>query len=1024
MNLQNLNQLLAGLNIQNNGPPSAKPFNNSGMHMNDPDAAEPNSAVERPVGLTSFVDAEDTLTDISHATTTETTNALTAVDSEANSIDQVLNRPTFMNNITWSTTDTIGTVLQYYNLPESVLNYSTIKTCKVQYNQFMNCDIVFRIEASPIQFQAGRLWLCFEPYRDQRGARAQYGFPSSFTALAGVGYDPAKPAPSELRVPFSSILSAWDLPMGQFGSGTILVYVLSPLNSGTSTTTVTLSVQAWLENTKVRVPVQTGMASGPTLAEKQFPFGEPMHFQSNVEQSANRHQFSRMAERVSSIASFLGSFPLLANVAQPVSAFTGSVAKLAAYFGFSKPPDVSPPTKIVQHNRAAWPNADGPLPLVKLALTSDNAVNQKGRYFPNPVDEMDISYIVSNMAMLNAWSWSTTDAVGKTITVIPVHPGNSVIVSGPGSYTFRTFAPTPLAYVSTMFKYWAGSIKLKLEAVSTPFHAGRLMVVYVPDYDPFGSYSINEVGNNYSVLWDITDSSHLEFEVPFMANTPYLDCMLDDQAYTVLKNSETSGLQVRDRIRKVQNGAILVYVLNQLVAPTTTSTTISILNWIGGGEDMTFAEPVMGMYKAVDGGARIDYTGKWYDGTTMTDAPYPVPPTFLETIEEGFEEEELEVFEEKEAFDFSELEYQSDPPPDSRVVTTPSTSSAPTKAAPTGLDVNLTSTAQRQCNTQFIPMKRLNPQDRARLAMGEVVTNLRTLTRRLTPAYVMYPQAVTTAGAWTAAAVPPTNLNVLTLDPDYFGTGDGADDASLYGKQIAPARAGNVNWLTELESALSYVGRMYVFARGSRVYGIQSNASNVINASKFTTLPDETDNNFDKGTFDVRLSSIIDEDSPPRQPYFRPEDNLIGYNYANITSATLSATNYSYGFNSALSGNFAVQKAGEAGCGLVFQVPPTSKYPFKVLTTPYSTEANYIINNKYSAPRSRRFIEIRYRPFSSALSGGTSTYTPKIWPFPMTIMESAADDFSFGGLMPPPLVTKVAKGVVFPNYSTGAKISL
>lgn len=1001
--------MLQGLNIQQTGPPTGKPFNDSGKHLSDPDAAEPNSAVERPVGLTSFVDAEDTLVDVSHATTNETTRQLTAIDTEADSIDRVLNRPTFMNNIAWSTTDTIGTVLSAYNLPEAIFNFSSIKTCKVQYNQFMNCDVVFRIEASPIQFQAGRLWLCFEPYRDQRGARAQYGFPSSFTVLPGVGYDPAKPAPVELRVPFSSILGAWDLPIGQYGSGTILVYVLSPLNSGTSTTSVTLSVQAWLENTRVRVPVQTGAVGGPAFHAQEFPFGEPMHFQSKADNLANTHRFSRTAERISSIASFLGSFPLLASVAQPVAAFSGSVAKLAAYFGFSKPPDVSAPTKIVSHNRAAWPNADGPLPLVKLSLTSDNAVNQKGRYFPNPVDEMDIKYIVSNMSMLNAWSWSTTDAVGKLITVIPVHPGVAAAVSGPGTYTFKTYAPTPLAYVSSMFKYWAGAIKIRLEAVSTPFHAGRLMVAYIPDFDPFQAYTIGEVGNNYSVLWDITDSSHLEFEVPYLGNTPYLDCFMDDQAYTTLKNGETAGLQVRDRIRKVQNGSIVVYVLNQLVAPTTTSTTISVLNWIGGGEDITFAEPVMGMYKPVDGGSRIDYTSKWYDGTTMTESPYPVPPTVLSTIDE---EDDLE------------WEYQSDAPPDSRMVTTPSSSSAPVKLAPVGTDTNLMATTQRQCSAQFIPMKRIDPQDRARLAMGEVVTNLRTLTRRLTPAYIMYPQNVTTAGAWTAAAVPPTNLNVLTLDPDYFGTGDGQDDQTLYGKQIAPARVGNVNWLTELESSLSYVGRMYAFARGSRVFGIQSNASNVINASKFQTIPDETDNKFDQGTFDVRLSTIIDEDSPPRQPYFRPEDNLLGYNYANVSSATLSATNFSYGFNSALSGNFAVQKAGEAGCGLVFQVPPTSKYPFKLITTPYNTEANYILNNKYSAPRSRRFVEIRYRPFSSALSGGTSTYTPKIWPFPTTIMESAADDFSFGGLVPPPLITKVSKGVVFPNYSTGAKISL
>jgi len=383
----------------------------------------------------------------------------------------------------------------------------------------------------------------------------------------------------------------------------------------------------------------------------------------------------------------------------------------------------------------------------------------------------------------------------------------------------------------------------------------------------------------------------------------------------------------------------------------------------------------------------------------MTEAPYPVAPTRLGELPECPYDLEMEE---------DELCYQS----------------APAGIAPPGIDDLSTATNQRGCYRNFIPMKRIDPQSRARLAAGEVITNLRTLTRRLTPAYAMYPQAVTTAGAWTSTVIPPSSLNVLVFDPDYFGTGDGQDDASIYNKQIAPARASNKNWLTELESALSYVGRLYVFARGSRLYGISARPSNVINAAAFANLSDEITNPTEKGTFEFRLSGLIDEDSPPRQPYFRPEDALLGYNYANSSSTTLSATNYSYGLNSALSGNFAVEKSGESGCGLVVQVPPTSKYPFKLVTTPASGEADYIKTHKYSAPRSRRFLELRYRPFSSTLSGATATYTPKIWPFPLNIMEAGADDFSFGGLMPPPLITKVAKSVVFPNYDTGAKIAL
>lgn len=977
--------------------------NNSGTQKQVPDAGEPNAAVEERVGLTTYIDAEDVLVDVTHANIAEHTKMLMGPDNSTEDLRQVMNRPTFMANLTWTTAQPTGTVLASYSIPNDLLAYSAHKLQKLNYNQFMNADVIFRIEAAPIQFQAGRLWLCFEPYRDQRQARAMYGFPPQFTALSGVEYDPAKPAPVEFRVPFQSIVSSWDLPMGQFGCGSILIYILSPLNSAASTNSVTLSIQAWFADVALRVPTQLSAVTGPTRRKLPGPTGEPQHFQSAEANSANRHVFSRSLTRISRVATMLGNFPILSSVAGPVAAFTNIAARTAAFFGFAKPPDLSAPTKVTMFNRAAWANADGALPLVKLATCIDNEIDQSASYMPNPIDEMDISYIVSNPSMLNSWAWSTTDAVGTMITVLPVHPGLSTKISGPGTDTFGTYATTPLGYVASMFKYWAGSMKFRMEAVATSFHAGRLMIAYIPDYDPLtgAALSITDVGDNYSVLWDITDSSHIEFEVPYLGNTPFNQVFLDSQDYATIKNGVGTGLQVRDRVRKIQNGAIVVYVLNQLVAPSAAAASIAVLNWVSGGKDMTFAEPVYGVYRpSINGSVRIDYCNKWYDGTVMSAAPYPVPPTrALESVEEEVDEVD------------SEQVFQS----------------APTNLTTPGIDPNLTSSSQRQGAANFIPMSYIDPQNRARLAFGEVITNLRVLTRRLSPAYVMYPQGVTSAGTWTSSVVPPTNLNVLCIDPDYFGALDGQDDTVIYNRQIAPARVGNNNWLTELDTPLNYIGALYVFARGSRIYGIQSNPSNIINAVKFTTLADETDPLADKGTgtFEFRLTAMNENDSPPRQPYFRTEDSLVGYNYTNLTHGTTSNSNYIYGLNSVLSGNYAIQKSGEAGCGLVVQVPPTSNYPFKLITCPEASgESGAIIAHKYSAPRSRRFLELRYRPFSSALSGGTGTYTPKIWPMPTTIMEGAGDDFSFGGLVPPPLLTKIAKTTVFCNYADGTKLIL
>jgi hypothetical protein len=925
-------------------------------------------------------------------------------NQSTDSIQQILSRPTFLSNVTWSSTQAIGTILAYYDLPEALLSASTIKTCKVQYNQYMKADLVIRVEASPVQFQAGRLWIAFEPYRNQRAARQVYGFQQQFTALHGIAYDPCKPNPVELRIPFSSLLGAWDLPIGQFGMGTVTLYVLSPLNSASTTSTVTVSVQGWFENLSLSVPTQAAMATAPSrIASRQSKVhGEPLRFQSSEEGMAQTHRFSTMFSRIGRVASTLGNFPFLASVAQPVALFANSVSSFAAFFGFAKPPDVSCPTKIISHNRSAWVNADGALPLSILGDSCQNAVDHTGRYFPNPIDEMDISYICSNPVVTNQWNWTTENTVGQLISVLPVHPGVCTILSNAGTYTYDVFIPTPMAYVASMFKYWGGSMKYRMEAVTTPFHAGRLMIAYVPDYDPLGAaLNINDVGNNYSVLWDITDSSQIEFEVPFLANTPYLDVYLDDATYVNLKGTET-GTSPRNRIRKVQNGAIVVFVLNQLVTPSSAASTISIINWVGGGSDITFAEPALGAFRPGNTDAtRIDYVGKWYDGTTMTAVPSSVVPTrrAIDEVDEVIEQFEMLTIGDE------ELTYQS----------------APLGLVSRGPDQRAGTGPQRLDYNNFIPPSYLSPQERAKLAFGEPITNLRKLTRRLTPAYALYPQNVTSSGAWGASATPPSGQHVLCFDPDYFGTADGVDDPAIYSKQIAPVVSGQTNWLSELDSALSYISYLYAFSRGSRVYGVSARPSDKINGASFETLSDEVKLKGDQATFDMRLTHLIEEDTPPRQPWFRPDDNLLGYNYANTSSGSISGSNYTYGMNSYLLPNHAVEKSGESGCGLVVQVPPTSKYPTKLVVTSNTTESSYITANKYSAPRARRFLELRYRPFQNAQSGTTANFTQDVWPFPMTIYEAAADDHSFGGLVPPPFITRMKTNMVIPNYTTGEK---
>lgn len=974
---------------------------------------EPNSAHMEQQALTTFIDSLPSEMEQSSPITTQIdTNALTVDHTMSSDIKSFMARPTFVTNFNWTSASGAGEALQVYNLPTDLLNLSAIKLEKISRYQFMSFDIVVRLFGSPIQFQSGRLIMSFETGKRERMAR---GAPSNIiiqTQLPHVLFDPAVPSPVELRIPFCAPISQWDT-IGQYGLGTLGIFVLSPLSSASTSNAMTLSVQARFENVKLGVPTQTAShivsMRNDLVKDAQYRIAYSESRQEEKEANS-KHYLSEGLDTVSTVATALSSFPLLAPIAQPVSWATSIASRAARAFGFSSPPDLTGPTRLMQHQQPNYTHFDSPSTAVPLSFSQGFDI-PVAPVFGEDHDEMDINYVTSKLAIALSFNWASTAEVGSVLSYWPVMPGLSVLSDAAGSVTWGQYTPTPMAYVASMFKYWAGSIRYKIDCIATPFHAGRLVLAYIPDFDPLGSFNITEIGNNFNIVWDITNSSHIEFEVPYLGNTPYLHTMLDNASLQYLVNSETSGSEPQQRLRKCANGAIVMFVLNKLVAPSTAASTINMLLWTGAGKDITFAEPTLGNYRpSVSDAARIDYTGKYFDGTVHYQPEMGVIPTrMLDSIDEV---DEAEIDRSIEA-----------PEPNYR---TPRFASAESMQDP----YNKNSTQNLTDFSAWMPPHYISPTERAKLCTGEVITNLRQLTKRMAPSYYMYPQNVTTAGVMTSDY--PSSNHVLELDLDYFGTHDGTVDAVIYQRQIAPTGTsrGTTPNLTELDTYLSYIGALYAYARGSRRFHLTTHPSNIINASAFTgkllsDLTDPTVRN-DQGYWDFRVSQELELDTPPRQPYFRPDVNVYGYNYANNGFSTLPLRNYDFGLSSMMLPDAGVRKIGESGTHLEVSVPSSTNYPMRLLMTPARSEGNAEVDAiticKHNNPRARRFLELRYRPFSSAQYGTTATFTPIPWPNPLVISEAAGDDFTFGRFQFAPSLVRIKQPLIFSNTATGGKL--
>jgi hypothetical protein len=979
----------------NTAPTSAAGSGNGGEST-----TEPNTAVERTQSLTSFIDNQATIADQRPASRPNPSfAALRQRETDGNDIKSVAARPTFIFNIPWSAADGAGTLLAYRDLPIGVLSASPIKLEKMQRYQFFSGDIVIRVIASAMAFQAGRLWLSFEAARNQRGVRACGTNIQAITSLDGIEFDPTVPTPLEFRVKYFAPMSEWDR-IGQFGLGTVLFSVLSPLNSASTASTLTLSMQSWFENVTFGVPTQDPFIFSPV--PKHIPMRRAYRQSGERKQAESSHVVSDTLDTVAEVANVVGRFPLLSSIAQPVSWASSAAASAARMFGFSKPDAANAPARMEIFPASTAHLMDGASDAVPLAATSNYEI-PSGPVFGTEYDEMDISYICSRMPLVGSYGWDTSASVGTPVAYFPVMPGLCFPQTTSGSVSYGVYAPTPMAFVSTMFKYWAGALKFRLEAVSTQFHAGRLLVAYVPDFDPFGTLDITEIGNNYSIIWDVTTSTHIEFEVPYMSNVPYLETFIDGLDFPYIRNGESSGTQVRDRLRKVSNGAIVIFVLNQLVAPSTAANNISLLIWMGGGKDITFMEPTLGEYVVSNARNKLDFVGGYYDDAAMVQPSLAAPA--LASVDE---------VDDYDSFDkcMEALTLQPE-----RVVRQSGTQF---RAPDTGLDPNMTGSSQNDSNFEtWMPMQYVDPIERAALVTGECITNLRVLTRRMSPRYNIFPPGVTTAGQ--VNSTPPTSNHVLCLDLDDFGTLSETGDGAIYGSHCGKVVVDGPQWITATPSFLSYISYLYTYVRGTRRYLVTSRPSSVINGSPFNTdglitFADMTDprSRSGMGEFDIRVSNVVSNEPYVRVPWFRPEETIYQYNNSNNGFSSI-ALNYTYGLGSLYCSDAYVKRIGTNGTSLEVSVSSGGNLPVRLLSDPGSSAQVFNAAVGTTIPRKRRFLEIRYRPHSTAQRGVTANYTAIHWPFPTQISEAAGDDLSFGYLQQPPIITRVGRSHIFVN---------
>jgi len=282
-----------------------------------------------------------------------------------------------------------------------------------------------------------------------------------------------------------------------------------------------------------------------------------------------------MEDIESSILGPLGDFS--EKVGKSVS--SGFSGELAAIMGASAPPVNTHFVCMLPVTNFAQAQMTTLVPVVKLAGVQTQKIVIPRTMFSRKNDEMNINTFASRMGVLGLISWLGSASAGSTLMSWNVMPGitpNYPISGG----TEWTGVPIPLNFVCGTFKMWRGSIKYRLSIAKTAFHTGVLEIVWQMGILANTPSTGNQDALLCRYVWDVTESSSIEFEIPYVAKSAW------SQIYFYPFNGNVFTAH------DLYTGCLRVNVINPLMNSSgTVASNVSIVVYCGAGHDFELAVP-------------------------------------------------------------------------------------------------------------------------------------------------------------------------------------------------------------------------------------------------------------------------------------------------------------------------------------------------------------------------------------------------------------------------------------------------
>jgi len=484
-------------------------------------------------------------------------------------IDSLLSRPMRAGSYAYTTTSTLNAIIKQFTFPRWYqLNALIPVNMFSSFVYWKGCPKI-RVELDGTRFHQGMLICTWRPLAPASIAGREVVNRSRASNLQHAFLDASKNSVVEFDIPFyyhrdfielNEQISGAELvpPLGTF---TIAVWNVLQVSTGGSTT-INFTVTIASTRNEFHVPSPSSIAQGGVTSTNHY----------------NMPGWSKVA-----------AVTLPSNVSG--DKFDIAASATANVSAMDKPSDTIIPMHMV---RAPFPYLGHGSNIEhndRLCLEPGGVTYHDERHTGSTIDEMGISYLCSKMSFFSTISIADTLASGTVVFYLPMTPiigpaalstlGASWLVNIDESTT--TYIPTH-SYISSMFSYWRGGLKVRLQFVCSAFHAAKF--AFTLNYGVWTTQRLVaanvDEASQYTYFFELNaDKREFEFVIPYVADTEWKKV-----PSFWFNDAVTTGSTYSSRVVSGSAlGLMSLFLLNPLVHPDNVATSIDCNVFLGAADD-------------------------------------------------------------------------------------------------------------------------------------------------------------------------------------------------------------------------------------------------------------------------------------------------------------------------------------------------------------------------------------------------------------------------------------------------------